>query len=127
MFPVNLPVFLSSAPLIIPHQTRVRNSFFTGNMARIDYMSDNQNWNTFGKQMEGALVSIMDGEGRRLYEMTTDENGQTQAAALETVNKSYSLSPYYPRRPYTGYQVLALLILKSIQSLYYMKGAQKRE
>ena len=57
--------------------------------------------------LQGVRVSIMDGEGRRLYEMTTDENGQTQAAARETVNKSYSLSPYYPRRPYTGYQVLA--------------------
>ena len=43
--------------------------------------------------LQGVRVSIMDGEGRRLYEMTTDENGQTQAAALETVNKSYSLSP----------------------------------
>ncbi len=57
--------------------------------------------------LSGVAVEVMDDEGRLLYELLTDENGETPVVALETMNKSYSLSPYYNEVPYVGYNVFA--------------------
>lgn len=56
--------------------------------------------------LSGASVRILDAQGASVYELTTDENGDTQAIPLETLDKSFSLSPYYSGIPYTSYNVL---------------------
>jgi len=57
--------------------------------------------------LSGVSVSVLDDEGRLLYELTTDENGETKEVALETMSKNYSLNPYYTGVPYVGYKVVA--------------------
>ena len=42
-----------------------------------------------------------------LYELTTDENGETPVIALNTIDKSFSQTPYYNELPFTSYSVLA--------------------
>lgn len=56
--------------------------------------------------LSGASVRILNAQGTGVYELTTDENGDTQAIPLETLDKSFSLSPYYSGIPYTSYSVL---------------------
>lgn len=56
--------------------------------------------------LSGASVRILNAQGASVYELTTDENGDTQAIPLETLDKSFSLSPYYSGIPYTSYSVL---------------------
>lgn len=56
--------------------------------------------------LNGASVRILNTQGASVYELTTDENGDTQAIPLETLDKSFSLSPYYSGIPYTSYNVL---------------------
>lgn len=57
--------------------------------------------------LSGASIRIMNAQGASVYELTTDENGETQSVPLETLDKSFSLSPYYSGIPYTNYSVLA--------------------
>lgn len=57
--------------------------------------------------LSGASIRIMDAQGASVYELTTDENGETRTVPLETLDKSFSLSPYYSGIPYTNYSVLA--------------------
>lgn len=54
-----------------------------------------------------ASIRIQDAQGGSVYDLTTDENGETRTVPLETLDKSYSLSPYYSGIPYTNYSVLA--------------------
>lgn len=54
----------------------------------------------------GASIRILNAQGASVYELTTDENGETQAIPLEALDKSFSLSPYYSGIPYTNYSVL---------------------
>ena len=52
-------------------------------------------------------IRILDDEGRTVYDLTTDESGETPLVSLETVEKSLSLDPYYVGEPYVSYDVLA--------------------
>lgn len=57
--------------------------------------------------ISGVSIRILDAQGASVYELTTDENGETRTIPLETLDKSFSLSPYYAGIPYTSYSVLA--------------------
>lgn len=54
----------------------------------------------------GAQVRILDDEGNTLYQLTTDESGETQVIALETVDRSFSQDPNYTGIPYSSYSVI---------------------
>ena len=54
----------------------------------------------------GAEIRILDPQGSSVYELTTDESGETQTVSLETVDRSLSLDPDYAGTPYTAYDVL---------------------
>lgn len=54
----------------------------------------------------GAQVRILDDEGNTLYQLTTDESGETQVIALETVDRSFSQDPNYVGIPYSSYGVI---------------------
>ena len=55
--------------------------------------------------IECACVRIWDSEGRLLYELATDDSGETPLIHLETVSKELSLNPNYTGMPYTSYDV----------------------
>lgn len=57
--------------------------------------------------LSGVQVRILDELGNRIYEMTTDENGETQKVPLETLDRSFSQNPYFSGIPYKSYNVLA--------------------
>lgn len=40
--------------------------------------------------LSGVRVKILSGGGGLIYDLTTDENGETQKVPLETVDKSFS-------------------------------------
>ncbi|MCM1045610.1 MAG: LysM peptidoglycan-binding domain-containing protein [Candidatus Gastranaerophilales bacterium] len=66
--------------------------------------------------LSGVQISILDAGGRSLYELVTDESGDTQTVSLDTVDKSLSLDPAYMGTPYTAYDVLAQA--EGFQALY---------
>ncbi len=66
--------------------------------------------------LSGAEIRILDEEGNTIRELTTDESGGTEAVSLETVDKSFSLSPDYTGTPYTAYDVLVRA--SGLDSLY---------
>ena len=41
--------------------------------------------------LRGVQVTVLDDEQNRVYELTTDENGETRRVALETVDKRHAL------------------------------------
>lgn len=55
----------------------------------------------------GVQVRITDMAANTLYVLTTDENGETPVISLETVDKSFSQTPYFSGLPFTSYSVLA--------------------
>ncbi len=57
--------------------------------------------------LSGILISISDMDGNSLYELTTDENGETPLISLDTVDKRFSQTPDYKGNPFTSYSVLA--------------------
>lgn len=57
--------------------------------------------------LNGVFVTVMDDEGNRVYELVTDDSGETRRVALETVDKSYSQNPDFTGTPYVAYSVLA--------------------
>ncbi|MCH5249216.1 MAG: LysM peptidoglycan-binding domain-containing protein [Lachnospiraceae bacterium] len=57
--------------------------------------------------LEGIQIRILDDQGGRVYDLTTDSNGETPMVSLETVDSSLSLNPNYTGTPYVGYDVLA--------------------
>lgn len=57
--------------------------------------------------LENVQVRILDDQGRRMYDLTTDESGETPIISLETVDASLSLDPDYSGNPYVSYNVLA--------------------
>ncbi len=59
------------------------------------------------RPVAGVRVRVMDDQGRRLYSMTTNENGETPLVSLETVDASLSRNPGYVGTPYVSYQVYA--------------------
>lgn len=57
--------------------------------------------------LEGIHVRILDDEGNSLYDLFTDESGETQTVPLETMDKSFSLNEHFAGLPYFSYNVLA--------------------
>ena len=57
--------------------------------------------------LSGVQIWIMDPQETRTYHVTTDESGETEIIALETLDKSLSLDPNYSGTPYISYDVLA--------------------
>lgn len=57
--------------------------------------------------LNGVQVSVLDDEQNRIYELTTDENGETRKVPLETMDKSYSQNEQFVGTPYVTYNVLA--------------------
>lgn len=57
--------------------------------------------------LSGVSIRIMDDRERRIYELITDENGETQTVPLETLDKNFSQNPYFTGIPYISYNVLA--------------------
>lgn len=57
--------------------------------------------------LSGVQIKISDMDSDALYVLTTDENGETPVISLETVDKSFSQTPYYNGLPFTSYSVLA--------------------
>ena len=58
--------------------------------------------------LSGVQIQIMDDQGHSIYNMTTDESGETKKIALETLSGSLSLDPYFSGTPFISYDVLAL-------------------
>lgn len=52
-------------------------------------------------------VKILDDKGNSLYDLITDESGETQTVPLETMDKSFSQNEYFSGLPYNSYNVLA--------------------
>lgn len=57
--------------------------------------------------LKGAQIWVMDGQEKNIYHLTTDESGETERVALETLDRSLSLDPNYQGIPYVSYHVLA--------------------
>ncbi|MCL2703119.1 MAG: peptidoglycan-binding protein [Defluviitaleaceae bacterium] len=54
----------------------------------------------------GASITIMDENGQKLYELTTDETGHAPEVALDAPEKSYMEEPDPPARSYYTYKIL---------------------
>ncbi len=57
--------------------------------------------------LRGVQITVMDDQGRSVYDLTTDESGKTQPVPLETVSKDFSLEASYTGTPYISYDVFA--------------------
>ena len=57
--------------------------------------------------LNNAQIQIQAAAGNTLYNLWTDENGDTPVVSLETMDKSFSQNPYYNGTPFTSYHVLA--------------------
>ena len=55
--------------------------------------------------LNGVRIQIYDPLGNSLYELTTNENGETQKIPLETLSKDFSQNPYFTELPYISYNV----------------------
>ena len=66
----------------------------------------------------GVQVSVLDDQGNRIYDLVTDENGETKDILLETVDRRFSQNRYYTGLPYYSYNILARRA--GFQDLYVM-------
>ncbi len=57
--------------------------------------------------LQGVQVTVLDDEQNRIYELTTDENGETRRVSLETMDKRYSQDENFTGTPYITYNVSA--------------------
>lgn len=57
--------------------------------------------------LQGVRVSVLDDEQNRIYELVTDENGETRRVALETMDKRYSQDENFAGTPFVTYNVYA--------------------
>ncbi len=57
--------------------------------------------------LQGVQVTVLDDQGRTVYELITDESGETQPVPLETVSRDFSLEPSFAGAPYISYDVFA--------------------
>lgn len=57
--------------------------------------------------LSGVRIQVFASGGNRVYELTTDENGETQPVPLETLDRGFSQNPYFTETPYFSYNVLA--------------------
>lgn len=58
--------------------------------------------------LSGVQIQIMDDQEQRIYDMATDESGETKKTALETLDKSLSLDPTFSGTPFISYNILAI-------------------
>ncbi|MBD5529744.1 MAG: hypothetical protein HDR02_15280, partial [Lachnospiraceae bacterium] len=58
--------------------------------------------------LSGVQIRVMDDQERSIYNLTTDESGETEKIALETLDGSLSLEPDFSGTPFISYDVLAL-------------------
>ena len=54
----------------------------------------------------GVHVKILGEQGESLYDLVTDENGETRQVPLETLDKRFSQNQYYSGLPYKSYNVI---------------------
>lgn len=66
--------------------------------------------------LRGVQIRVLDDEQNRIYELTTDENGETRSVSLETVDKRYSQDENFVGTPYVTYNVMAQA--KGFNTLY---------
>lgn len=57
--------------------------------------------------LSGVQIWIMDGREKHVYHVTTDESGETEKIALETLDRSLSLDQNFSETPFISYDVLA--------------------
>lgn len=57
--------------------------------------------------LRGVQIWIMDQRETHTYHVTTDESGETEKIALETLDKSLSLNPNFSGTPFISYDILA--------------------
>lgn len=71
--------------------------------------------------LKGVRIRIRNDNGIILYNLKTDESGETESITLEAVDRSLSLDPYYTGIPYTTYELEAkaegfnILYIKDVQ------------
>lgn len=58
--------------------------------------------------LSGVQIRIMDDQENSIYQLTTDESGNTEKISLETLGRSLSLDPNFSGTPFISYNVLAL-------------------
>lgn len=58
--------------------------------------------------LSGVQIRIMDHQEKIIYELTTDESGETEKISLETLDRTLSLDPNFSGTPFISYNVLAL-------------------
>ena len=58
--------------------------------------------------LSGVKIWIIDSRDKHIYPATTDESGQTEKIALETLDRSLSLDPNFSGKPYISYDGMAL-------------------
>ena len=66
--------------------------------------------------LENVQVRVLDDQGQRVYDLTTDESGETPMVSLETVDANLSLDPDYSGTPFVSYDVRAQA--SGFQSVY---------
>lgn len=57
--------------------------------------------------LPGVSVKILDAQNQLLYDLVTDESGQTETVSLPAAEKELSLQPDYQGSPYTTYRIIA--------------------
>lgn len=57
--------------------------------------------------LSGVQIWIMDDQEKNIYHVMTDESGETEKIALETLDRSLSLDPNFSGIPFISYDVLA--------------------
>lgn len=57
--------------------------------------------------LKGVTIKILDNHENMIYELKTDDNGETQKLPLETLERSFSQNQYFTGIPYISYNVLA--------------------
>lgn len=57
--------------------------------------------------LSGVNIRILNESGNQIYELTTDESGETEKIPLETISRDFSQTPYFSEMPYVSYDVTA--------------------
>ena len=57
--------------------------------------------------LSGVQIWIMDAQEKHVFHVTTNESGETEKIALETLDRSLSLDPNFSGTPFISYDVLA--------------------
>ena len=57
--------------------------------------------------LKDVTIKILDNRENMIYELKTDDNGETQKLPLETLERSFSQNQYFTGIPYISYNVLA--------------------